>query len=112
MGEAAPVSKIASPGAPPVRPGADDLPYIYSGSLVVRGHGRAEVTATGPRGEIGKIGLAVTRMDTEPPRLRVQITGCFFWAIEPLAFYKPCSRTGAALYVIIGAMPCRFLHGL
>jgi cation transport ATPase len=47
MGEAAPVSKIASPGAPPVRPGADDLPYIYSGSLVVRGHGRAEVTATG-----------------------------------------------------------------
>ena len=36
----------------------------------------------------------------------------FFWGIEPLAFYKPCSRTGAALYVIIGAMPCRFLHGL
>ena len=57
----------------------------HSGSLVVRGHGRAEVTATGPRSEIGKIGLAITRMDTEPPRLRVQITGCFFGAIEPLA---------------------------
>ena len=56
----------------------DDLPYVYSGSLVVRGHGRAEVTATGPRSEIGKIGLAITRMDTEPPRLRVQTTGCFF----------------------------------
>ena len=78
----------------------------------MRGHGRAEVTATGPRSEIGKIGLAITRMDTEPPRLRVQITGCFFGAIEPLAFYKPCSRTGTALYVIIGAMPCRFPHGL
>jgi magnesium-transporting ATPase (P-type) len=87
--------------------GGDDLPYVYSGSLVVRGHGRAEVTATGPRSEIGKIGLAITRMDTEPPRPRVH-----FGAIEPLAFYKPCSRTGAALYVIIGAMPCRFLHGL
>ena len=45
---------------------------VYSGSLVVRGHGRAEVTATGARSEIGKIGLAITRIDTEPPRLRVQ----------------------------------------
>ena len=36
------------------------------------GHGRAEVTATGARSEIGKIGLAITRIDTEPPRLRVQ----------------------------------------
>jgi P-type Ca2+ transporter type 2C len=71
-GEAVPVRKIASPGAPPARPGGDDLPYVYSGSLVVRGHGRAEVTATGARSEIGKIGLAITRIDTEPPRLRVQ----------------------------------------
>jgi Ca2+-transporting ATPase len=71
-GEAVPVRKIASPGAPPARPGGDDLPYIYSGSLVVRGHGRAEVTATGPRSEIGKIGVAITGIETEPPRLRVQ----------------------------------------
>ena len=35
-----------------------------------------------------------------------------FLVIELLAFYKPCSRTGTALYVIIGAMSCRFLHGL
>jgi len=71
-GEAVPVRKIASLGAPPARPGGDDLPYVYSGSLVVRGHGRAEVTATGARSEIGKIGLAITRIETEPPRLRVQ----------------------------------------
>jgi Ca2+-transporting ATPase len=71
-GEAVPVRKIASPGAPAARPGGDDLPYVYSGSLVVRGHGRAEVTATGVHSEIGKIGLAITRIDTEPPRLRVQ----------------------------------------
>jgi Ca2+-transporting ATPase len=71
-GEAVPVRKIASPGAPPARPGGDDLPCLYSGSLVVRGHGRAEVTATGARSEIGKIGLAIARIDTEPPRLRVQ----------------------------------------
>jgi len=71
-GEAMPVRKIASPGAPPAGPGGDDLPYVYSGSLIVRGHGQAEVTATGARSEIGKIGLAITRIDTEPPRLRVQ----------------------------------------
>jgi Ca2+-transporting ATPase len=72
-GEAVPVRKIATADeAPPRRPGGDDLPYVYSGSLVVRGHGRAEVIATGARSEIGKIGLAITRIDTEPPRLRVQ----------------------------------------
>jgi Ca2+-transporting ATPase len=72
-GEAVPVRKIAAAeAAPPRRPGGDDLPYVYSGSLVVRGHGRAEVIATGARSEIGKIGLAIARIDTEPPRLRVQ----------------------------------------
>ena len=39
-GEAVPVRKIAYPGAPPARPGGDDLPYVYSGSMVVRGHGQ------------------------------------------------------------------------
>ena len=71
-GEAVPVRKIASPGAPSARPGGNDLPYVYSGSMVVRGHGRAEVTATGAHSEIGKISLAIRRIDTEPPRLRVQ----------------------------------------
>jgi P-type Ca2+ transporter type 2C len=31
-----------------------------------------KVTATGGRSEIGKIGLAITRIEIEPPRLRVQ----------------------------------------
>ena len=39
---------------------------------MVRGHGSAEVAATGALSEIGKIGLAITRIDTDPPRLRVQ----------------------------------------
>jgi Ca2+-transporting ATPase len=72
-GEAVAVRKVAAPeAAPPRQPGGDDLPYVYSGSLVVRGHGRAEVIATGARSEIGKIGLAIAHIDTEPPRLRVQ----------------------------------------
>ncbi len=75
-GESVPVRKLASaPGAAPdvpARPGGDDLPYVFSGSLIVRGHGQARATATGAKSEIGKIGLAITRIETEPPRLRAQ----------------------------------------
>ncbi len=54
------------------RPGGDDLPFVYSGSLVVRGEGLAEVEATGPRSEIGKIGLSLHGLQQEPPRLQQQ----------------------------------------
>ena len=71
-GESAPVHKIAATmSAPPAgQPGGDGLPYVYSGSLVVRGRGRAVVTATGARSEIGKIGVAITSIVAEPPRLQ------------------------------------------
>ena len=72
-GEAAPVQKRAAAGVPQQgRPGGDDLPFVYSGTLVVRGHGRAEVIATGERSEIGKIGRAITRIEPEPPRLQAE----------------------------------------
>ena len=73
-GESVPVRKsaahrIESEGA---RPGGDDQPYVYSGSLVVRGGGIAEVTAVGRHTEIGKIGEQLAKLDTEPPRLQSQ----------------------------------------
>ena len=56
-GEAVPVRKALAAERPSdMRPGGDDLPFVYSGSLIVRGQGLAEVTATGTRSEIGKIG--------------------------------------------------------
>ena len=55
------------------RPGGDDSPYVFSGSLVVRGAGIAEVTATGPTSEIGKIGQSLSSLETEPPRLKTQM---------------------------------------
>ncbi len=74
-GESVPVRKVTkgthTPSDSP-RPGGDDLPYVFSGSLVVRGNGIAEVTAIGPRSEIGKIGTSLTSLETEPPRLRAQ----------------------------------------
>src|SRR6185369_6128453 len=54
------------------RPGGDDLPQIFSGALIVRGTGIAEVTATGPRSEIGKIGQSLSTLEAEPPRLQIQ----------------------------------------
>lgn len=41
------------------RPGGEELPVVYSGSLIVRGRGVAQVTATGPRSEIGRIGQSI-----------------------------------------------------
>ena len=82
-GEAVPVGKLAaapeanSPdeaqGAPSaLRPGGDDLPTVYAGTLIVQGHGLARVTATGPRSEIGRIGTALGTMVAERSPLQKQ----------------------------------------
>jgi len=72
-GEAVPVGKVAAAGVPaPAKPGGDDLPYLYSGTLVVQGQGVARVTATGPRSEIGHIGTALGNLQPEPSPLQRQ----------------------------------------
>jgi Ca2+-transporting ATPase len=54
------------------RPGGEDTPYVYSGTLVVHGDGLAVVQATGPRSELGRIGLSLRRIASEPPRLQTE----------------------------------------
>jgi len=73
-GESVPVRKHPTDSAPSVdyRPGGDDHPFVFFGSLIVRGTGVAKVIATGPRSEIGKIGQSLRGLESEPPRLRVQ----------------------------------------
>jgi Ca2+-transporting ATPase len=70
-GESVPVSKRprAADDEPPAMPGGDNLPSIFSGSLVVRGTGIAEVHAVGAQAEIGRIGKALAAIDTGAPRL-------------------------------------------
>ena len=36
---------------------------VFSGTLVVKGHGRAHATATGPRSELGRIGASLARLE-------------------------------------------------
>jgi Ca2+-transporting ATPase len=82
-GESVPVRKVASAASPSARPGGDDLPHVFSGSLVVRGNGIAEVTATGPRSEIGRIGQSLSALDPEPPRLQAQMR----WLVKLCAIF-------------------------
>ncbi len=75
-GESVPVRKTANAdvaASKDRRPGGDDLPYVFSGSLVVRGTGTGEVIATGARSEIGRIGHSLSTLETEPPRLQAQM---------------------------------------
>jgi magnesium-transporting ATPase (P-type) len=73
-GESVPVRKLARLGTAEgaARPGGDDLPHVFSGALIVRGTGIAEVAATGALSEIGKIGQSLSTLETEPPRLQAQ----------------------------------------
>ena len=72
-GESVPVRKTALEGEMEIcPPGGDGLPFVYSGTLIVRGSGIAEVRATGIKSEIGKIGKALSggrsRRDVAPKR--------------------------------------------
>src|SRR5512140_1766620 len=70
-GESVPVRKTASTEAKSLeRPGGDDLPSVYSGTLVTAGQGIAEVVSTGGRTELGKIGKALQRIQPEATSLQ------------------------------------------
>ena len=78
-GESVPVRKQAGEGGetPPAvmaRPGGDDTPFIFSGTLAVQGQGVAEVKAIGAQTEIGKIGKALQTVEPERTLLQ-QETG-------------------------------------
>ncbi len=63
-GESVAVDKLGASG--------EDAPSVFSGSLVVRGHGLAQVFATGINSELGKIGKALGDIPEEPTRLHAQ----------------------------------------
>jgi Cation transport ATPase len=106
-GESVSVRKRAWDGASePGRPGGDDLPTIYSSTMIVRGQGIARVLRTGPRTEIGKIGKALQTIETEDTRLQRQ-TG---------RIVKAFGLVGALLCVVIvvvfGLTRSNWLEGL
>ena len=73
-GESLPVLKREwTEGDKPFVPGGDDIPVVYSGSMIVQGNGIVRVTATAINTEIGKIGKALESVKEEPTQLKREI---------------------------------------
>ena len=53
--------------------GGDDLPYVFSGSLVVQGKGTAQVLAIGTNTAIGRIGSALASIQPETTHIKLEI---------------------------------------
>ncbi len=73
-GEAVPVRKADTEDRTTKmgKPGGDDQPYVFSGTLVVAGQGAGVVKAIGTGTELGKIGAALQSVAEEPTPLQVQ----------------------------------------
>jgi len=73
-GESVPVSKESCEGEDVEmgRPGGDDLPFVWSGTMVVSGRGLATVRSTGAATEMGKIGKALQEIETETTPLQAE----------------------------------------
>lgn len=70
-GESVPVLKTFCDGMKEMgRPGGDNIPFIFSGTLVVQGYGIAKVKATGVNTELGKIGKALQAIEPEETLLQ------------------------------------------
>jgi P-type Ca2+ transporter type 2C len=70
-GESVPVRKQAAESVVKAEaPGGDDLPFVYSGTLMVQGAGMARVLATGLGTELGKIGKTLQATVAEPSLLQ------------------------------------------
>lgn len=73
-GESAPVRKHPGDGTEVTgHPGGDDLPFLYSGTLIVQGRGVIEITSIGLQTEMGKIGKALQGVEIEGTLLQKEM---------------------------------------
>jgi Ca2+-transporting ATPase len=74
-GESVSVRKVASSHSVDeiAPPGGDDLPFVFSGTMVVQGQGFAEIAATGAKTELGKIGKALGSIQPETTKLQAEV---------------------------------------
>lgn len=73
-GESVAVRKQAKTDTIPdmAQPGGDDTPFVYSGSMVVQGKGKARVLATGEKTALGRIGKALFTLESESSHLQTE----------------------------------------
>jgi P-type Ca2+ transporter type 2C len=91
-GESVPVRKIAAEGAIEIcRPGGENIPFVFSGTLVVQGQAVARALATGQQTEIGRIGRALRELEIEKTPLQK----------ETNALVRKLAVLGSALCVVV-----------
>jgi P-type Ca2+ transporter type 2C len=87
-GESVPVSKRPAPtemdGADDPEPGGDDTPYLFAGTLNVRGQGMIHVVRTGASTRLGRIGASLASIKDEPTLLQ-RTTGALILRLGILA---------------------------
>jgi Ca2+-transporting ATPase len=109
-GESVPVRKTEcgrDAAAEPVgRPGGDGTPWVFSGTLVVKGQAIAVVKETGAATALGRIGAALRTIDTERTPLQREIDRL----VRRIAMFG----LGAALAVVViyGLTRGNWLEGL
>ena len=105
-GEAVPVRKAVGAASATARPGGEDQPLVFSGTLIVRGTALAEVTATGARSEIGRIGTSLDQLETGTPQLQRQMRRLV------LAFAVLGSAVAVLVAGLYGAARADWLQGV
>lgn len=109
-GESLAVRKCESTGLThslkPEQPGGDDLPFVYSGTLVIQGHGVAQVSETGIHTEMGKIGKALGTIAEEDSLLKKETAQI----IKTFAVFG--GILCAVVVIVYGLTRGDWLHGL
>jgi Ca2+-transporting ATPase len=109
-GESVPVRKAAvttpADAAEMGRPGGDATPWVFSGTLVVKGHAIAQVNETGGGTELGRIGTALRTIEPERTPLQHEI--------DRLIRVVSVAGLGAAAIVVVvyGLTRGHWLEGL
>ena len=110
-GESLPVRKMAAAEEPqqdsaPAVAGGENSPYVFAGTLVVRGSAKALVRATGAHSEMGKIGKDLRSIETEQPHLQRQMS----WLIRDFAIVGAVA--GAMVVLLFGTLRGSWLQAM
>ena len=106
-GESVPVRKSPSETNDEIgRPGGDDLPFIFSGTLAVKGQAVAEVKRTGLNTEMGKIGKSLAAVEEEDTLLQKETRHM----VRNIAIIG--AGISLAIVIIYGITRGDWLHGI
>jgi Ca2+-transporting ATPase len=110
-GESLPVRKVAAAvnlqiESVPAVAGGEDSPYVFAGTLVVRGTAKVLIRATGAHSEMGKIGKDLRSIETEQPHLQRQMS----WLIRDFAIVGAVA--GAMVVLLFGLLRGSWLQAM